>query len=492
MATLTIAQQIAQAQAMLNQTKAQGSTSFAGSSYASPSYVPPPTQNTAPVLTQPQLTQTGQQNQQATGTQTYRPPQNTTLSMAPLSSTPAQNQNLGIGTPPTPTMPPPPPTSPVTAPVDTAQTNPYEQQYKDLLKPTDTENQLANQQISLQDSYNKGTVQNEGALAPMSAIAGDQQLIDKSFNLSNQTLTQRLALEQSKRQNAIDVSKFAMGRADKKTAAEAAVAKDQRDYQQQLALAQAKMQPQSPSDIYGTGSVGEYNFAKSQGYKGTFSQYQNEDANRKAVIAKAGSNDGYTGAQINSTVNSIMSAFDNEPVVRQYQTIAQTVDTVKNLGTSPTDDIRRIYAVAKVFDPNSAVREGEYSTVQEYATSLLQRVGLKANRVFNNDGFLTTEAQKFINTTLNNELSVAKKAYDNTYSSYNKRIADAKSGQGGSITDYSAGYTPIQSQQPSNNEWLATPNYNQDIQLAKQAIAGGADPVAVKQRLLTKYKTVNL
>lgn len=50
----------------------------------------------------------------------------------------------------------------------------------------------------------------------------------------------------------------------------------------------------SITDQYGTGSIGEYNFAKSQGYSGTFSQYQNEDANRKAVIAKAGANSSTT------------------------------------------------------------------------------------------------------------------------------------------------------------------------------------------------------
>lgn len=44
----------------------------------------------------------------------------------------------------------------------------------------------------------------------------------------------------------------------------------------------------SMSDTYGTGIIGEYNFAKSQGYAGSFEQYQNEDANRKKSIAKAG------------------------------------------------------------------------------------------------------------------------------------------------------------------------------------------------------------
>lgn len=45
----------------------------------------------------------------------------------------------------------------------------------------------------------------------------------------------------------------------------------------------------TPSEQYGSGSIGEYNFAKSQGYKGSFTQYQNEDANRKARASGTGS-----------------------------------------------------------------------------------------------------------------------------------------------------------------------------------------------------------
>jgi len=47
------------------------------------------------------------------------------------------------------------------------------------------------------------------------------------------------------------------------------------------------MRPEEKSitEKYGSGAIGEYNFAKEQGYKGTFQEYQNEDANRKARAA---------------------------------------------------------------------------------------------------------------------------------------------------------------------------------------------------------------
>ena len=44
------------------------------------------------------------------------------------------------------------------------------------------------------------------------------------------------------------------------------------------------------SGVGGIGVIGEYNFAKSQGYKGTFSEYQDEDANRKIKVTAASQN----------------------------------------------------------------------------------------------------------------------------------------------------------------------------------------------------------
>lgn len=47
-------------------------------------------------------------------------------------------------------------------------------------------------------------------------------------------------------------------------------------------------------------------------------------------------------------------------------------------------------------------------------------------------------------------------------------------------------------QQPDLSAWIAQPNYNQDIQDAKDAIAAGADKAAVLARLQQKYKDVSL
>ena len=218
------------------------------------------------------------------------------------------------------------------------------------------------------------------------------------------------------------------------------------DTQKAVELAQKKQE--ALDALSNTPDIKEYQVAQGQGYSGTFLQYQKEVANLKNSGNSSLLN-GLTANQINSTVNQIAQNFDNEPVVKQYNTIAETVAAVKNAGTAPTDDIQRIYAFAKVMDPNSAVREGEYKTVQEYSTSLLQRVGLNANRVFNNDGFLTDEARTFINTTLQNRLNSSYINYQNVYNQYQQRVQQAKAGGGNSITDYSQAFNPTTPPPPS-------------------------------------------
>lgn len=107
------------------------------------------------------------------------------------------------------------------------------------------------------------------------------------------------------------------------------IAQKQVDASNALRLADAKT---SMSDIYGTGMIGEYNFAKANGYTGSFIQYQNEDANRKKTstsitvtspaASDAGSKlvaaegpDGYTDPNLYASLraNSKLSAtdFDN-------------------------------------------------------------------------------------------------------------------------------------------------------------------------------------
>lgn len=155
---------------------------------------------------------------------------------------------------------------------------------------------------------------------------------------------------------------------------------------------------------------------------------------------------------VQTRVQGIAGQFDAEQAVKAYQTSAEAIDAVRSAGDSPTDDISRVYAFAKVMDPNSVVREGEYKTVQDYSTALVQRAGLKAKRVFDNQGFLTTEARNFMLTTLDNRLASSKKAYDNIYSEYGRRINKVTGRNDGTeyITDYSRPFSQNQGNKSFN------------------------------------------
>lgn len=143
-------------------------------------------------------------------------------------------------------------------------------------------------------------------------------------------------------------------------------------------------------------------------------------------------------------VMTIANSFDGEQAVKSYQISAEAIDSIKSAGDTPTDDISRVYVFAKVMDPNSVVREGEYKTVQDYSTALLERMGLKAKRVFDNSGFLTEEARNFMLLTLENRLKSSEKAYKNIYDEYGRRINKLTGSDDGVdyLPDYSKAFKP--------------------------------------------------
>ncbi len=151
-----------------------------------------------------------------------------------------------------------------------------------------------------------------------------------------------------------------------------------------------------------------------------------------------------TPAQINSTVNAIAGAFDNEPIVKSYNTAQEGYQTIKNIGVStksPADDIAFIYAFAKIMDPNSVVREGEYNTIQKYAQTWADTFGFSAKRIFSNTNFLSSDAKQKMLNALEPKINTLSSQYNNLYQEYQRQIDDAYSGKARQITDYSKPFT---------------------------------------------------
>lgn len=139
--------------------------------------------------------------------------------------------------------------------------------------------------------------------------------------------------------------------------------------------------------------------------------------------------------------------FDNEAVVKNFNVINEAkkfVDSLPNDTNNPADDQGLIYAFAKAMDPNSVVREGEYATVQKYSQSWLQSFGFNAQRVIDNNAFLTPDARAKLKATINSKYQASLGNYQNIYNQYAQRVDQAvgKKGYGKYfLTDYSQAYS---------------------------------------------------
>jgi hypothetical protein len=138
-------------------------------------------------------------------------------------------------------------------------------------------------------------------------------------------------------------------------------------------------------------------------------------------------------------------AFDSLPVVKRVQTMAEGASFANSLDKNtknPADDQALIYAFAKVMDPESVVREGEYATVQKYAQSWAQSFGFNAARMFSNTPFLTPEARANMKATMMAKFGASRKQYDNVRRSYTDLINQITGKDDGDtwLTDYGGSF----------------------------------------------------
>jgi len=111
-------------------------------------------------------------------------------------------------------------------------------------------------------------------------------------------------------------------------------------------------------------SIQEYEYAQRNGYTGSFTDYQNEDANRKAIAT------GATGLSTQQTQNflRITDKFQADGVIKagqQGSTAIQIADRVIANPSSAGAQLSILYTLVKSLDPESAVREGEIALADQ-------------------------------------------------------------------------------------------------------------------------------
>jgi hypothetical protein len=154
--------------------------------------------------------------------------------------------------------------------------------------------------------------------------------------------------------------------------------------------------------------------------------------------------------QTQRRIDAIVKGFDSQPIVKRTQVMSEGVNFAQAMDdntTNPADDQALIYAFAKVMDPDSVVREGEYATVQKYAQSWAERFGFDVARIFSNTPFLTTQARKNMKATLMTKFNVERRAYDNLRNEYGRKIERITQKPGGvdELTDFGAAFPVEQS-----------------------------------------------
>jgi hypothetical protein len=155
-----------------------------------------------------------------------------------------------------------------------------------------------------------------------------------------------------------------------------------------------------------------------------------------------------------TAIQPIASAFDNEQVVKNYNIAQEGYNTLKTISPdtkSPVDDITFIYGFAKVMDPNSVVREGEYNTIQKYAQNWSQTFGFNAKRIFSNTNFLGKDAKQKMLNALEAKFNSISSQYTNAFKEYGRRINTVTGRTDGTnyLTDYSKAFPVDDTKQSS-------------------------------------------
>jgi hypothetical protein len=116
-------------------------------------------------------------------------------------------------------------------------------------------------------------------------------------------------------------------------------------------------------------SIQEYNFAVRGGYKGSFSQYQNEDANRKIAIARAGVANGEFGLSTSQAniFNGIVAKYNASPLIAAADRTTVLKNSIAQARANPSDastQLNLVYSYIQALDTyQSAVREGELGLI---------------------------------------------------------------------------------------------------------------------------------
>jgi hypothetical protein len=175
--------------------------------------------------------------------------------------------------------------------------------------------------------------------------------------------------------------------------------------------------------------------------------YMQADDRAPRVTVNTGQEGAFPPA-VQRRIDAKVRGFEANPVVKKTATMAEAVsfaDALDPNTTNPSDDQALIYAFAKVMDPESVVREGEYATVQKYAQSWSESFGFDVKRIFSNSPFLTPQARANMKATIRQKYASVRGQFDNIRNEYGRQIERITRQPGGvdELPDFGAAYPAL-------------------------------------------------
>jgi hypothetical protein len=142
-----------------------------------------------------------------------------------------------------------------------------------------------------------------------------------------------------------------------------------------------------------------------------------------------------------TAVRARVSKFASDNTIQNFSQVQDGYNFANSLAINtknPADDQGLIYALAKVLDPGSVVREGEYATAQKYSQSWINAYGKGISQALLGTGFLSETARENIKKTIAQKYDAQKRSYDQTVKSYTEGISTLTGRGDGAkfLTDY--------------------------------------------------------
>jgi len=117
-------------------------------------------------------------------------------------------------------------------------------------------------------------------------------------------------------------------------------------------------------------------------------------------------------------IQSLRKEFNDVPEVKNYRTVLPIIESARNAPNTAAGDIDLIYAVGKIMDPNSVVREGELNLVIKAGSPIQRFQGQVANIA--GGGRLPPSQRQQLMTILDSRVGQAETAYNNAVNLYTR------------------------------------------------------------------------